>query len=398
MTPRERMRKALSREEPDRVPIDFGQDFHNGIHECAYARLLDHLGLQAHGEFRIYDLMQRLVRVDDRVLDRFEVDTRYIMANPSEHFSLRVEPDGSFEDEWGIYRKRCGHFCENVRPPLASANRQEIIRHRFPDPTDPSRFRGLRERAQALYRDTGYALMAGQAASLFYLSSELIGFERYMLEAASDLPLIEVLADKVLEWMCEFTRRYLAGIGDCVEAWWMGDDWGMQTGPIVRPAFFRKVFKPRYARLLDVVRSSSRAKICLHTCGATRWILPDLIDLGVDAVHPLQATAEGNGDPDLLKREFGGRIAFYSNIANTTVLPNGTPEEVRAEAARKIRALAPGGGYVFSAGHNIQADVPPENILALFDTAREVGRYPIAANCPGPLSARRAAPSPGCPV
>jgi uroporphyrinogen decarboxylase len=117
--------------------------------------------------------------------------------------------------------------------------------------------------------------------------------------------------------------------------------------------------------------------VCLHTCGATYWIMGDLVDVGVDVVHPLQPTAAGNEDPVKIKRDFGDRLVFYSNIANQTVLPHGTPADVAEEVKNKIRALAPGGGYILSGGHNIQADVPPENVVALFDTAYEYGRYPI---------------------
>jgi len=378
MTSRERMRRALRHREPDRVPIDFGQDFHNGIHEYAYARLLPHLGIPDAGAPRIYDYMQRLAVVDPRVLERFHVDTRYIFTYPNRHFDFRVEEDGSFEDEWGIYRKRCQYFCENVRPPLAEKTRDEIARWRLPDPTEPSRFHGLDEYARRLYESTPFALMAGQAATISYLPSELLGYERFMFELAADPGLIEVLLDKVTEWMCEFTARYLEAVGPYVEGWWMGDDWGMQTGPVMRPALFRRLFKPRYRRLLDVVRSRTDARVCLHTCGATYWIMGDLVDLGIDVVHPVQPTAAGNGDPERIKRQYGNQLVFYSNIANTTILPHGTPEEVAREAERKIRALAPGGGYVFSAGHNIQADVSPENIVALFDTAYRAGQYPIA--------------------
>lgn len=227
-------------------------------------------------------------------------------------------------------------------------------------------------------RTTDYALMAGQAASLYYFSAELRGFEDYMSDLARDPELVALLVDRVLEWMMEFTSHYLDEIGDFVEAWWMGDDWGMQTGPIMSPAIFRTIFKPRYRRLIDLVKSKTHAKVCLHTCGATYWILQDLIDVGVDVVHPLQPTASGNQDPLRIKREYGDRLSFYSNIANTTILPHGKPEEVAQEVRRKIAALGPGGGYVFSGGHNLQADVPPANIVALFDTAYEVGRYPLS--------------------
>ena len=377
MTPRERLRKALHRQEPDRVPIDFGQDFHNGINEVAYRNLLSYLHMDVPDSIPVYDLMQRLAVVDERVLERFHVDTRYIMANPNEHFALKVEEDGSFEDEWGVYRKRCGYYCDTVRSPLARKSKDDITHCSFPDPSEPSRFRGLREKARQLYRTTDYALMAGQAASLYYFSTELRGYEDFMSDLADNTALAELLLDRVLDWMMEFTSHYLDEIGDYVEVWWMGDDWGMQTGPIMSPAVFRTLFKPRYRRLTDLVKSKTKAKVCLHTCGATYWILQDLIDAGIEAVHPLQPTAKGNEDPVRLKREYGDRLSFYSNIANTTILPHGKPEEVAQEVRRKIAALAPGGGYVFSGGHNIQADVPPANIVALFDTAYEVGRYPL---------------------
>jgi uroporphyrinogen decarboxylase len=369
---------ALRRDEPDRVPIDFGQDLHNGINEVAYRNLLAYLHMDVPDPIPVYDPMQRLAVVDGRVLERFRVDTRYIMANPNENWALKMEEDGSYEDEWAVYRKRCGYYCDNVRAPLANKSKLEILSFPFPDPTERSRFRGLREKARRLYETTDYALMAGQAASLFYLSAELRGFEDYMSDLAHDQGLACLLVDRVLEWMMEFTSRYLDEIGDFVETWWMGDDWGMQTGPILSPALFRTIFKPRYRRLLDLVKSKTNAKVCLHTCGATYWILQDLIDVGVDAVHPLQPTAMGNHDPVRIKREYGDRLAFYSNIANTTILPYGKPEEVAQEVRRKIAALGPGGGYIFSGGHNLQADVPPANIVTLFDTAYEVGRYPLA--------------------
>lgn len=373
------MRRSFNHEEPDRVPIDFGQDYHNSINEVSYRKLLDYLHISDAGPIQLYDFMQRLAVVDPRILERFHVDTRYIFTNANENFDFHLEEDGSFLDEWDLYRKRCGYYCETVRSPLAHLSKGEIIKYPFPDPAEKSRFKGLKEKARDLYENTDKALMAGQAATLFYFSSELRGYNQYMLDLARDPSLVDVLVDKVLEWMVEFTSLYLDEIGDYVEGWWMGDDWGMQTGPIMNPETFRKMFKPRYLNLLDIVRSKTEAKICLHTCGATYWILGDLADIGVDVVHPLQPTAAGNEDPIRLKRDYGDKFVFYSNIANTTVLPRGNPHDVAQEVTKKIQALAPGGGYVFSGGHNIQADVPPENIVSLFDTAYMAGQYPISA-------------------
>ena len=377
MTSRERVQKTFSHQEPDRVPIDFGQDCHNGINEVAYKNLLQYLGIKKNEGVKVYDMMQRLAVVDTEVLERLHVDTRYIFANPKSGFDPKVEPDGSFWDEWGIYRKRCGYYCENVVSPLAGLSKDQIARYTFPDPSDKSRFEGLGEKTKRLYENTDYALMAGQAASLFYLPTELMNFENFLYDLAFDRPKIELVVGRILEWMMEFTSHYLDEIGDYIECWWMGDDWGMQTGPIMNPEDFRAIFKPKYKKLVEMVKSKTNAKVCLHTCGATYWVLSDLIDVGIDIVHPLQPTALGNDDPVKIKKEFGEHLVFYSNIANTTTLPNGTVREVTEEVKRKIKALAPGGGYMFSGGHNIQADVPPENIVALFDTAHEFGGYPL---------------------
>ena len=193
MTPRQRLRTALQRQEPDRVPIDFGQDFHNGINEVAYRNLLTYLQMDVPDSIPVYDLMQRLAIVDEGVLERFRVDTRYIMANPNENWALKIEEDGSHEDEWGIYRKRCGYYCDNVRAPLAGKSKPEILGFPFPDPAEQSRFRGLRGKARRMYETTDYASMAGQAASLYYFSAELRGFEDYMLDLAYSPELVALL-------------------------------------------------------------------------------------------------------------------------------------------------------------------------------------------------------------
>src|ERR1019366_6310192 len=199
MTPRDRVRKALRREEPDRIPIDFGQDFHNGINEVAYRNLQAYLQMGTGAPPRVYDLIQRLAVVDEKILERFHVDTRYIMANPNEKWPLKIEEDGSFGDEWGIYHQRCGYYCENVSAPLAGKSKREILDFPFPDPIEPSRFRGLLEKAKRLCDSTDYALMAGQAASLYYFSAELRGLENYMSDLAHDPELVALLVDRFLE-------------------------------------------------------------------------------------------------------------------------------------------------------------------------------------------------------
>lgn len=376
MTSRERYRRAIDHKEPDRVPIDAGQDLHNGIHEVAYRNLLKEL--KETDEIKIYDFMQHLAVVKESVLDRLHVDTRYIFANGPSGFELKYDKDNSWVDEWGIRRKPCGYYDEAVAHPLADVTLEKVKRYAMPNPADPSRFAGLREKALKLHRETDFALIGGSPATLFYLTSELVGFQEYMEKILTDPGVIDLLVEKMLDYWLVFFDHYLDAIGDYIEVVWMGDDWGTQMGPIMNPQLFRSMFLDRYKILTASIKKKKKhLKIALHSCGSVRWAIDDFIDAGIDILHPLQGDALELKDPDLLKKEYGGRLAFYSNLCNQSVLPHGTPAEVEVDVKRKIKALAPGGGYIVSAGHNIQADVPAKNILALYDTAVAFGKYPI---------------------
>jgi uroporphyrinogen decarboxylase len=375
MTSRERYHRAIHHQEPDRVPIDAGQDLHNGLHEVAYRNLLAELGET--DEIRLYDQMQHLAVVKESVLERLHVDTRYIFAGPGSTFRLEFAPDRSWLDEWGIRRAPAGLYDESVGHPLSGCTVRSVKEYRMPDPRDPARFAGLREQALKLHRGTSFALVGGSAATLFFLASEIVGFQEYMEKVITDPLAIETLVDRLLEYWIAFFDGYLDAIGDLIEVVWMGDDWGSQLGPVMSPAMFRQVYASRYRQLTASIKGKTRAKVALHSCGSVRWAMGDLIDAGIDILHPLQGDAAEMGDPELLKREFGDTLVFYSNIRNQSTLPHGSPDEVAADVRRKIRALAPGGGYIMSGGHNIQADVPAKNILALYDTAFQHGRYPI---------------------
>jgi uroporphyrinogen decarboxylase len=211
MTSRERFRKALNHQEPDRVPIDVGQDFHNGIHEVAYRNLLAYLGEE--GDIRLYDRIQHLAVCKKSILERLHADTRYVFASAPSNWQLKVHADSSWVDEWGVVRKNVGLYDESIQCPLAGASIDEIKNYQMPDPVDPTRFAGLKERAKELYEGTQYAIIGGSAASLFYLSSELMGFQEYMERLALEPQVIEILVDRILEWEIQFFEKYLEQVG-----------------------------------------------------------------------------------------------------------------------------------------------------------------------------------------
>jgi len=169
------------------------------------------------------------------------------------------------------------------------------------------------------------------------------------------------------------TERALETVGDLVDLTMFGDDLGTQQGPVMSPALYRRLIKPTHARMVQVIKKF-RKPVLLHSCGSVAAFIPDLIEIGIDALHPVQVTAR-DMDTAHLKREFGRDMAFWGGIDTHRVLPRGTTAEVREEVRKRIADLAPGGGYVLGAVHNIQAEVPVENILAMVEAAKEFGRY-----------------------
>jgi uroporphyrinogen decarboxylase len=201
----------------------------------------------------------------------------------------------------------------------------------------------------------------------------LCGFEDWLVNLIANPRFAGALLDRVVELESQMVRNILRAVGECVDVVLCPDDLGMQTAPLIAPALYRKMIKPRHRRLFDAIKGGTRAKLLLHSDGAIAPLIGDLVDVGVDALNPVQVSAAGMGDTKRLKREFGNRIAFWGAIDTHRVLPFGSPQEVREEVRRRIETLAPGGGYVLASVHNLQAEVPPENVCAMFEEAKRHG-------------------------
>jgi uroporphyrinogen decarboxylase len=373
MTPRERIRRALNHEEPDRVPID-NNGIVSSIHEVAYANLLEHLGVQE--DIVLLDPVQRITLNSDRVLTSLGVDTRYLYPCAASSWSYVENPDGTWKDEFGTTFRRVGFYADNAGPVLQGKSFAEVKAYKFPDPTDPSRFKGLREKAKALHSSTDFALVSGTMLCFDYTRWVLRGLEDAIADLHEDPRLAEYQMDAIVDWMIAFGGGIMDAIGDLIEFFWVGDDWGAQGGPFYSPEMFRKIFKPRIARLIGAMKKKTRAKCAYHCCGAVRWAIPDLMEAGVDILHPLQPSAAGNGDTAGIKSEFGARLCFHGGTNNQGLFHGGL-KALEIDTLQRLRDLAPGGGYLFSSGHNIQANMPAENIQKLFQIGRDFGRYPI---------------------
>jgi uroporphyrinogen decarboxylase len=373
MTPRERVRTALNHGEPDRVPIDSG-GIVSSIHEEAYAALVRYLGREEKPP--ILDAVQRIVLASEEVMTELGVDTRYLYPAAPAGWQYREDADGCWKDEFGVTYKRVGFYADCFIPALKGADLAAVKAYRFPDPTDPSRFRGLREKALALHQGTDFALVSGAMLCFDYMRWILRGLEDAVADLYTEPRIAEYLLDAAIDWMIAYGQAIMAEIGDLVEFFWVGDDWGAQGGPFYGPELFRKVFTPRIAKLIGAIKSRTGAKCAYHCCGAVLWAIPDLIDAGVDILHPLQPNAAGNGDSARIKAEFGGRLSFHGGTNNQGLF-HGDPAELQVDTLGRLRDLAPGGGYIFSSGHNIQANMPPENLTMLFAIGRAFGTYPL---------------------
>jgi uroporphyrinogen decarboxylase len=371
MTHRERVIAALEHREPDRVPLDVGTARFSGMVKGAYEQLCRHLGFGEAGA--IVDRMQQVVEVDERILVHLDAHGRSVSQGAPDRGGDVELGEAEYRDEWGVVRAKppgCMYYEIRKSPLAGGLSAADIVRYPWPDPTDPGRFRGLREKARRLREETDYAVMYNARYNIVHMTQYLRGFEDWYCDLGENHELFTALMDAVLENLLELNRLALIEVGPYIDVLAFGDDIGLQDRPVCSPALYRKLIRPCQERIVEQVRRYTNAKILYHSCGSVYRYIEDFIEMGIDALNPVQVTAK-NMEPERLKREFGDRIAFWGGIDNHRLLPGGTPEEVRRGARRMFEVLGTGGGYVMAAVHNIQPDVPPANILALFDEGRQ---------------------------
>jgi uroporphyrinogen decarboxylase len=381
MNSRERVLLALDHKEPDRIPIDFG-GLVTSMHHMAYRSLLEHLGMPTE-PVTIMDMFQQIVDPAPEIKQMFHADVVGCFPHDGSDFEFKLDEEkDTFVDEWGVLYRRPpgGYWYDLADHPLKEGTIEELEAFKFPDPRDPARVEGLADEARRLLEETDKAVMMHAPIGGVYEQSFWVrGLEQLYLDMACNKPYVETLAERILEWLLDFWDSILDEVGPYVHIVELSDDLGGQHGPLFSPDLYREIIKPRHRRLTELIHSKTKAKIFLHCCGSIRWALPDLIESGIDIINPVQVSAK-DMDTGQLKTEFGRDIVFWGGGVDAThVLPFGTPEEVRDEARRRIEDLAPGGGFVFGSIHNIQAGVPPENVVAMFEAAYEHGHYPIGS-------------------
>ncbi|HUS80895.1 MAG TPA: uroporphyrinogen decarboxylase family protein [Armatimonadota bacterium] len=384
MTSRERVLAALNHTEPDRVPYDQGTTMVTGIHRIAYERLVEALGIEGLPPTEILDPVQQLAMPHERVLEALGVDTRSVYLRLPGRTLGTTWSDNEYlyaEDEWGILRRMPrdgGLYYDQYHHPLAGAESvADVEVYAWPDPLAGLDLDAVTRAVEAIRAQGNYpVIVGGYGSGMLELVMWLQGYDQGYMNLLVGEEITHAILDRVVELKIAYVEKLLGAVGPQVDIFYNGDDVGLQEGPMLRPEWFDRFLRPRYMQYHQAVkRLAPGAKMFFHSCGSVYEVLPALIETGIDIINPVQVSAAEMGDTARLKREFGDAVSFWGGIDTQRVLPHGTPAQVRDEVRRRIDDLAPGGGYVLNSVHNIQADVPPQNIIAMMEALDEYGYY-----------------------
>jgi len=371
MTHKERLIAALSHQQPDTVPIDIGGTVNSSIVVEGYANLKTHFNVEV--EDALCNRMMRVVKMDERILHALDIDTRGVfMGAPLKGADQELGFDG-YRDLWGIERVKPSHsyYYDLKGSPLSGEiTLDDVRKYPWPDPDDPGILQGLKERIAWIRDNTDCPAVLALPAPFVHISQYIRGFEDWYCDIALNAKTFDAICDAVLEISLEMVKQVLTEVADSVDVVVSGDDIGAQTGLQISHEAYLKHIKPRHEKYFRQIHDLSSAKILYHSCGSIVDIMEDLIEMGIDAVHPVQVTAAGM-DPAVLKKNYGGRMAFWGGIDTQQVLPRGSTEDVKRAVEACIENMGEGGGYILGAVHNVQPDVPVENIVTMFQHARE---------------------------
>ena len=374
MKPRARFHAAVNHEEPDRVPLDYWTT------PQAYENLRDHLGITA-PETQEWGIMASW-KTSEELLKRLNVDFRRVYMNPAAGFVPQPLPDGSTETEFKCGMKLIGGYDEVTYYPWAEFTEVEQVKEfEWIDPDDPSRMEGVRDWAKHLHKETDYAVvgMVGGPWGVFEIAAHYMrGFDKFLVDLLRRPDLAEAMMDKSMELAIEMNRVLLDEVGEYLDIVQVGDDLGHQDGLLINPRIYRSLVKHRHKKVYsDIHRRAPHVKILYHSCGAIEQLIPDLIEVDVDILNPIQPLAKGMESAEL-KENYGDRLTFHGGIdLQHAMAAQGSLEDVRVEVDTRINALAHGGGYILAPAHNIQPESTPEKILELYDYATKRGVYPL---------------------
>lgn len=371
MTHRERVLAALNHQVSDRVPIDFGgYPAATSINVAAYQQFKQYLKMAIDKEIRVANTLMFTAEVDEEILQRFEIDT--FSATPSIPLAQFNSPTNFFDPNWQItWLKSDVSTYAPVKGPFQGKNGtlQALKDFNWPKPTALENITLWKQKTEDLRKRTDRAIIARLPLGIVTQTQCMRGFEEWFTDFLLNRDFLETLLDRCTESWIETAQTVLDAIGDNIDVVVWGDDYGTQSGPMISPKMFREAVTPRNKRMVDAIRAKTNAKVLLHTCGSVYQYLDDFLEMGIDALNPIQTSAK-DMDPIKIKSRVGDRICLWGAIG-IDELRNGTPETVKELVRTRVAQLSKGGGYVLAATHNFLNDIPPQNIVAMLEAARE---------------------------
>ncbi|MDX1285129.1 MAG: uroporphyrinogen decarboxylase family protein [Draconibacterium sp.] len=413
MNSRERILAAVAHKEPDKVPVDLGATPSSGISAIAYSNLLKHIGKE-YLPVQIYDVVQQLAQPQDEILDLFGVDAvdigrafnqnpdewqpttlvngnkayypnwfnpvkneigEWIASKPEGNPIAKMPVSGTFFDQL-IYPWVDGYPSDmnGIDDAMATSMWSAFVGSPWDKADEPEFWKNLRKKTIELKNSTDRALIIGVGCNLFEWGTFIRRMDNFMMDLYLEPENVEKLLDALMEKHLESLGKVCEAVGDVVDFLKFGDDLGGMNGPFMDTETYRKFFKPRHKQLCDFAKQNSSAHTYLHSCGSIYQLIPDLIEVGFEVLNPVQ-TQGWDMEPERLKREFGNEVTFWGGGVETVGTLNiGTPEKVRSEVLERLEIMSKDGGFVFNTVHNILPDVPPENIVAMFNAIKEFNK------------------------
>ena len=374
-TPREIVADALNHKESYRVPIDLGGQSNSTLTLKALNNLNEFLNSTK--EERGYTLLAKhfqSVDVPENILLRYKVDLRSVTPGKPKNKKEVSFPDGSYLDDWGIKYSPSGKglYYDISRYPLNNYEESEIDNFDWVDPDDEGWTAGLKTKVENYYFNTDFAIVGNMtSAQIFERCWNLRGFESFLMDLHINKTYAHKLLDKVTNIQIQRVRNFLEICGKYLSILKISDDLSGQLAPLISTQTYTEMIMPYHKKYVEQIKKYTDAKVLLHSCGNVRPLLPKLIEAGFDIVHPFQFSCP-EMEPSELKREFGKDLVFWGGIDVQKFLPNATVEEVKAEVKKIIKIMHVGGGYIFSPSHNIQADIPPANLEAMYNEAASI--------------------------
>lgn len=376
MSRREDFNKILRHEQPDKLIIDFGGNPLSSMEGNSMYKLLEFLGYDVFEALEVLPF-GRVLRLDERLLKHFDIDTRSVgtILKPKKSQYKKIT-DSEYIDEWGIRRIYTGMYWDVIDYPLKNAAVEDLEKYQWPDPEslDMKEIEEYARQAKRLYEETDYIICAEHPVyGIFELGCWMCSFDDFLLKMAIDEEFVHKFFETVLNYQKKVIDTYYGALGKYIHYTSSGDDFATQTSLFISPNMFKRLVKPYFKERITHTKKYTTAAYLHHSCGSVFPIIDDLIDAGVDILNPIQPMAS-NMQPENLKNTYGSRIVFHGGIDTQDVLPFGTKESIEKTVRETIGIMNNNGGYIFAAAHNIQEDVSPQNLIWMLDAANKFGK------------------------